>query len=200
MKLKVCGLIKEDHVRYCVQNKVEFCGFILNYKKSHRYISFNKAKKLTTVKKNKTKFVGVLVKPTDNELKRFSNLNLDYFQIYGNFNYFDLAKIKEKFKKKIISVIQVKKETDINKYKKFEKISDIILWDSTGYEKSLSWNYNWLSSIKTKPKKMIAGNITIDKIESLKNIADIIDVSGALETKKVKDIKKIKTFIQVLRK
>ena len=28
MKLKVCGLTKEDHVRYCVQNKVEFCGFI----------------------------------------------------------------------------------------------------------------------------------------------------------------------------
>ena len=144
--------------------------------------------------------MGVLVKPTDNELKKFSNLNLDYFQIYGDFNYFDLAKIKKKFKKKIISVVQVKKETDINKYKKFEKISDIILWDSTGYEKSLSWNYNWLSSIKTKPKKMIAGNITIDKIESLKNIADIIDVSGALETKKVKDSKKIKTFIQVLRK
>ena len=113
MKLKVCGLTKEDHVRYCVQNKVEFCGFILNYKKSHRYISFNKAKKLTTVKKNKTKFVGVLVKPTYNELKKFSNLNLDYFQIYGNFNYFELAKIKKKFKKKIISVIQVKKETDI---------------------------------------------------------------------------------------
>ena len=47
---------------------------------------------------------------------------------------------------------------------------------------------------------MIAGNITIDKIGGLKNIADIIDVSGALETKKVKDKKKIKTFIQVLRK
>ena len=53
MKLKVCGLTQEDHVRYCVRNKVEFCGFILNYKKSHRYISFNKAKKLTNVKKIK---------------------------------------------------------------------------------------------------------------------------------------------------
>ena len=200
MKLKVCGLIKEDHVRYCVQNKVEFCGFILNYKNSHRYISFNKAKKLTNVKKNKTKFVGVLVKPTYNELKKFSNLNLDYFQIYGNFSFLELTKIKEKFKKKIISVIQVKKEIDIIKYKKIQNISDIILWDSTGYEKSLSWNYKWLSPIKIKAKKMIAGNITIDKIESLKNIADIIDVSGSLETKKVKDKKKIKTFIQVLRK
>ena len=74
MKLKVCGLTKEDHVRYCVRNKVEFCGFILNYKNSHRYISFNKAKKLTNVKKNKTKFVGVLVKPTYNELKKNSQI------------------------------------------------------------------------------------------------------------------------------
>ncbi len=200
MKLKVCGLTQEDHVRYCVKNRVEFCGFILNYKKSHRYISFNKAKKLTNVKKNETKFVGVLVKPTYNELKKFSNLNLDYFQIYGNFSFLELTKIKEKFKKKIISVIQVKKEIDIIKYKKIQNISDIILWDSTGYEKSLSWNYKWLSPIKIKAKKMIAGNITIDKIGSLKNLADIIDVSGSLETKKVKDKKKIKTFIQVLRK
>ena len=200
MKLKVCGLTEEDHVRYCVKNRVEFCGFILNYKKSHRYISFNKAKKLTNVKKNETKFVGVLVKPTYNELKKFSNLNLDYFQIYGNFSFLELTKIKEKFKKKIISVIQVKKEIDIIKYKKIQNISDIILWDSTGYEKSLSWNYKWLSPIKIKAKKMIAGNITIDKIGSLKNLADIIDVSGSLETKKVKDKKKIKTFIQVLRK
>ena len=106
MKLKVCGLTKEDHVRYCVRNKVEFCGFILNYKNSHRYISFNKAKKLTNVKKNKTKFVGVLVKPTYNELKKFSNLNLDYFQIYGNFNILELAKIKEKFKKKLFQLFK----------------------------------------------------------------------------------------------
>ena len=200
MKLKVCGLTKEDHVKYCIRNRVEFCGFILNYKKSHRYISFNKAKKLTKIKKNKTKFVGVLVKPTYYELKKFSNLNLDYFQIYGDFNNLELTKIKKKFKKKIISVIQVKKEIDIKKYKKIEKISDIILWDSTGYEKSLTWNYKWLNPIKTKAKKMIAGNITIDKIKGLKNLADILDVSGALETRKVKDIKKIKTFIEILRK
>ena len=45
MKLKVCGLTKEDHVRYCIRNKVEFCGFILNYPKSHRFVSFDKAKK-----------------------------------------------------------------------------------------------------------------------------------------------------------
>ena len=41
---------------------------------------------------------------------------------------------------------------------------------------------------------MVAGNITIDKIQNLAGLADTIDVSGALETNKVKDIDKIKKF------
>ena len=47
-------------------------------------------------------------------------------------------------------------------------------------------------NIKIKGKKMIAGNITKDKLNDLSELADIVDVSGALETNKVKDISKIK--------
>ena len=47
---------------------------------------------------------------------------------------------------------------------------------------------------------MIAGNITINKIHALKGLADTIDVSGALETNKVKDINKIKKFTNEIKK
>ena len=47
---------------------------------------------------------------------------------------------------------------------------------------------------------MIAGNITADKLKKIKGLADIIDVSGALETNKVKDINKIKNFVNSLHK
>ena len=194
MKLKVCGLSSEIEVETCVSLNVNYCGFILNYPKSHRYISFNKAAKLTNINKKKTKYVGVLVDPTEKELINFSKLNLDYFQLYGNFDSYKLLKIKEKFKKQIISSIQVRKKEDIDKYKLIENNSDIILWDSLGYEESLSWNYDWLKPISTKVEKMVAGNITIDKIKNLVGLADTIDVSGALETNKVKDINKIKEF------
>jgi len=194
MKLKVCGLSNPLEVETCVSLNVNYCGFILNYPESHRYISFDKAKKLTEINKEKAKYVGVLVKPTEEELNKFSELNLDYFQLYGNFDFEEIIKIKEKFKKKIITTIQVKKKSDIYRYKLIENASDIILWDSSGYEESLSWNYNWLKLVSTKVKKMIAGNITIDKIQDLKGLADIIDVSGALEANKVKDINKIKKF------
>ena len=46
---------------------------------------------------------------------------------------------------------------------------------------------------------MLAGNIDIDMLESLKEITDIIDVSGALETDKVKDLSKIKNFLNKIK-
>ena len=200
MKLKVCGLSNSIEVETCVSLQVNYCGFILNYPKSHRYVTLDKAKNLTNINKKNTKYVGVLVKPTQEELNEFSKLNLDYFQIYGDYNSDQLLQTKDKFKKKIISTIQVKKKEDVNKYELIKNSSDIILWDSSGYEASLSWDYNWLKPVSTKVEKMIAGNITIDKVQDLKGLADTIDVSGALETNKVKDINKINKFINEIRK
>ena len=200
MKLKVCGLSNTKEVKACVSLGVDYCGFILNYPQSHRYISFEKADILTKIKKKNTQYVGVLVNPSKDELNLFSKLNLDYFQLYGNFNSKELLDIREKFKKKIISTIQVKKKEDIYKYEMVKNSSDIILWDSSGYEESLSWNYNWLKPVSINIEKMVAGNITIDKIQDLKGLADTIDVSGALETNKVKDINKIKKFLSKIRK
>ena len=200
MKLKVCGLSNPIEVEACVSLNVNYCGFILNYPKSYRNISLKKAKDLTRINKKNTKYVGVVVKPTEEELNQFSKLNLDYFQLYGSYSSNELIRIKEKFKKKIITSVQVKKKEDIKKYKSIENGSDIILWDSTGYEESLSWNYDWLKPVSTKVEKMVAGNITIDKIKNLINLADTIDVSGALETNKVKDIIKIKKFTKEIKK
>ena len=197
MKVKICGLSKLSHVKACVDNGADFCGFILNYPKSHRYISFNKADKITKFNKKKTKFVGVLVNPTNDEFQKYSKLNIDYFQIYGNFSKKKLSDIKKKYKKKIIYTIQVKKKKDIIKYKFFKNSADLILFDSSGFEKSISWNFNWIKNISLT--KMIAGNINIDKIDIISRFADIIDVSGALETNKVKDINKIKIFLKKIK-
>ena len=75
-------------------------------------------------------------------------------------------------------------------------MADIILFDSSGLHQSLSWNYNWINQVPHSTTKMLAGNINIDMLESLKEITEIVDVSGALETDKVKDIRKIKNFLQ----
>ena len=65
---------------------------------------------------------------------------------------------------------------------------------------SLSWNFNWIDQIPSSVIKMIAGNINIDMLENLNKIADIVDVSGALETDKVKDLIKIRKFLEKIKK
>ena len=200
MKVKICGLSTAEQVKTSINHGANFCGFILNYPKSHRHIAFNKAVKLTKIKKGKTKFVGVLVNPSCEEFKKFTKLNLDYFQLYGKYNNDEIFKIKKKYKKKIIFAIQVKSRKDILNYIKIKKSADIILWDSSGLEKSISWNYSWIKKIPKNITKMIAGNINIDKLDKISKLADIVDVSGALETNKIKDPNKIEKFLKYAKK
>jgi len=199
MLAKVCGLSTAEQVEFCIEYGATYCGFILNYKKSHRFISYLKAEQLTKIDKKNTSYVGVFVNPTIEELKTFSNLNLDYFQIYGDYTEDEIIQFKNETQKKIIMSLQIKEERDVLKYKIYEKIADIILFDSSGLHKSLSWNYNWIKTVPSSVKRMLAGNINIDMLENLKEITDIVDVSGALETNKVKDNIKIKKFLNKIK-
>jgi len=199
MQVKVCGLTNAGQVETCVSCGANFCGFILNYKKSHRFINYDTAEELTRIDKKDSSYVGVLVNPSKDELKKFSKLNLDYFQIYGDYSDEKIREIKKNYKKKIIISLQIKQERDILKYKIVEKAADIILFDSSGLQQSLSWNYNWIKQVSSSVVKMLAGNINIDMLENLKEITDIVDVSGALETDKVKDINKIKKFLNKIK-
>ena len=98
MQAKVCGLSTDEHVEVCVEYGADFCGFILNYKKSHRFINYQTAERLTKINKKKTAYVGVLVSPTVDEMQTFSNLNLDYFQIYGNYLNDEIIQFRTIFK------------------------------------------------------------------------------------------------------
>ena len=199
MEAKICGLSTALQVETCIEYGANYCGFILNYKKSHRFINYKIAEQLTRINKKNTAYVGVLVDPTFEELKTFSNLNLDYFQIYGNFSTGQIAEIKSKYSKKIIIALQIKKEQDILKYKTYEKVADVILFDSSGLHQSLSWNYNWIKTVPSSIVRMLAGNISLNMLENLKEITDIVDVSGALETDQLKDIVKIKKFLNKIK-
>ena len=199
MQAKICGLTTAEQVKTCVSHGANFCGFILNYKKSHRFINYQTADQLTQINKKDTFYVGVLVSPTKEELKKFSNLNLDYFQIYGKYSHKQLIEIKNIYKKKLIMSLQIRKEQDVLRYKDYEKIVDIILFDSSGLHQSLSWNYSWIKQVPSSVTRMLAGNINVDLLENLKKITDIVDVSGALETDKVKDLNKIKNFLKKLK-
>ena len=197
LQCKICGVSDIEILKFIVNHQFppQFIGFIVNYKKSKRFVEIKKLKKLLDIDKKKTKFVAVLVKPNNEILEKIKNLNFDYYQIYDCAP--DKIKyIKKKYNKKIISAITVQNKRDLNKYKNFLTFSEIILFDSKGYEKSIGFDHSLLENLPSNFKKMIAGNIKIEDILNFRYKNYIIDVSGALEDKTgIKNKNKINKFL-----
>ena len=201
MKTKICGISDSNTLKYIINHPYppDYIGFIVNYKKSKRFVELNNLKKLLEIKKKKTKYVAVLVKPTDEDLEKISTLPFDYYQIY-DLNNNQIKLIKKKYKIKIIVAITVKDKNDVLIYNNYKNVADIFLFDSKGYEKSMSFDHKLIKNLRSNTKIMLAGNIQIDDdIESFKKIADIIDISGGLETGELKDISKINVFLNKIK-
>ena len=192
MQAKICGVKNPETLNFIIKHKYppKFIGFICNYPKSKRYLDFESLKKLINKRrKKKIKFVSVLVNPTEVILKKINKLNFDYLQLY------DVSPektkfIKKKYKTKIITALTIKNLKDVLKYKNFVNISEIILFDSKGYD-----------NITCSINKMLAGNIKYnDKLDKYDKITDIIDISGSLETQGEKDNLKIDKFLKNIKK
>ncbi len=203
MHAKICGIKNTKTLKYLINHKYppKFIGFICNYPKSHRNLNFKKLKELIDIKKNaEINYVAVLVNPKQKILNRIMQLNFDYLQLY-NVSPEKTKKIKKKLKIKIITALTIDKIEDVKKYKDYKNISEIILFDSKGYEKSLSFNHKLLKIVPKKIKKMLAGNIQYnDKLDKYSKMSDIIDISGSLETKGEKDFSKINIFLKEINK
>ncbi len=194
MLAKICGLTEKNQVKTCLEYGASMCGFILFYPKSHRNLSVQKVSVLTSVKNSKSN-VAVMVEPSKSDLEKIKDLNFQYYQIYGNQDPVEINEIKKINNVKIIKALTIETGKDVLKYKKYEAVSDIILFDSIGREKSLSFDHSLLKDVPKNVIKMIAGNIQVQDLEKISKIADIVDVSGAVETEKKKDLTKIKEFL-----
>ena len=201
MKSKICGISNSETLKYLTghPNPPQYIGFIVNYPKSKRFVDKNKLKELLRIDKKNSKYVAVLVKPNENILDEIKYLPFDYYQIY-DCTPAEIRLIIEKYNKKIIVAITVKDQNDIVKYMEFNELADIVLFDSKGYEKSMSFDHQLIKNLKINKELMLAGNIQIeDNLENFQEIADIVDISGGLETSGLKDISKIDFFLKKIK-
>ena len=200
--LKICGVSDPETLNYILNHnhKPTMIGFITNYKKSKRFVEYEKLKNLINVDKKQVNFVSVLVNPNDEILEKLKDFNFDYYQLY-DVNPIRTKQIKSKFKKKIITALTISSKDDVVKYKDYSEISDIILFDSKGYEKSESFDHSLLDDVPSELNKMIAGNIQIHDIPDFKNKNFIIDLSGSIENNEgKKDIYKIDELLNLFAK
>ena len=196
--IKICGVSDLETLNYILNHKFppRFVGFISNYKKSRRYVEYEKLKELVNIKKKEISFVAVLVDPDNKILEEIKELNFDFYQLY------DVSPektkiIKEKYNVKVITALTINSQKDVDIYKDYDGVSDLILFDGKGYEKSIGFNHELLNNVPDSVNKMIAGNIKIEDIPNFKNKDYYIDLSGSLENEEgKKDLKKINKLLK----
>ena len=201
MKSKICGISDSETLKYSTEqpNPPQSIGFIVNYPKSKRFVEQDHLKELLKIDKKNSKYVAVLVRPDELILEEIKYLPFDYYQIY-DCTPAEVKSIIKKYNRKIIIAITIKDQNDVIKYMEFNELADIVLFDSKGYEKSISFDHQLIKNLKINKELMLAGNIQIeDNLESFKKIADIVDISGGLETSGLKDISKINIFLKKIK-
>ena len=200
--VKICGISDITTLTHILYHDFppKFIGFICDYKKSKRYVSYERLKTLLNVDRKNTNFVSVLVNPENEVLERMKKLNFDFLQLY-NVEPKKTKMIKEKYGIKIITALTIIDQNDVNEYKNYMGISDIFLFDGKGYEKSIGFDHKLLNSVPKSLNKMIAGNIKLDDIPKFNDKDIYVDLSGALENKDgKKDVNKIERLLNLVNK
>ena len=144
--------------------------------------------------------MAVIVKNDEDTLEKIKDLPFDYYQMY-DCSPDEIQIIRQKYKKKIITALTIEDKSDVIKYKLYTEVTDIYLFDSKGYEKSLEFDHNLIKNIKLDREIMLAGNIKFDdNLKNYEKIINYLDLSGGLETSGLKDTSKINIFLNNLNK
>ena len=194
MKIKICGLNPTRDVQLCIDLKVNYLGFVF-YKKSPRNTILSEIKKLSNYDKKESAFVAVTVDPSNEFIKKNLIGNFDFIQLHGSESNERVEEIKG-MGFKIIKVIKVKEEKDIDNHKEFNN-ADIILFDTPGMEKSLEFPKDLIAQLPKGDKYALAGSISEDNVENINKLGvNFFDLSSSLENQLgYKDHHKIKNFI-----
>lgn len=204
MKIKTCGLFREEDINYANELKPDYIGFV--FAESKRKVGVEKAYNLKNKLDKEIKSVGVFVNDNlDFILNLIREKIIDIIQLHGNEDNDFLDNLKTKTNAKIIKFIPVENADSI--LNSLNIFSDFILLDNFkgGVGKTFNWNY--LKETFELNKKFIevfnkkyflAGGLNKENInEALKFNPYCVDLSGGLETNGIKDFEKMKYIINI---
>ena len=162
MKIKICGLNPTRDVQLCINQKVDFLGFVF-YEKSPRNINLSEIEILSKYNKQKSYFVAVTVNPSDEFIQKNLEGKFEYIQLHGSETRERIDAIK-KMGFRVIKAIKVKEAKDINNYKNFSN-ADVILFDTPGMEKSMAFPKELINRLPKGEKFALAGSISENNVK-----------------------------------
>lgn len=214
MKVKICGITRDEDVKTCEVNGADLIGFI-NIKRSPRFVNLDKICHLTSSMQNKGKAVLVMeTEDIDEAQKSIKTTGISFIQFHS-LSVQDMKKFRKNSPSvKIIKALGIPERIGghkIDEIKGFAEVCDYLLFDfeingkSGGTGKQIPLN----QAVKAaeiarkhneKVELLLAGGINTHKMktegETLKEVFDYVDVNSGVEDQPgYKDETKIREFM-----
>ena len=197
-KIKLCGLRRAEDIKYANLLMPEYIGFVFA-PSSRRYISPEYAAELRRGLSDNITPVGVFVNADiDYILKAIKIGAADIIQLHGSEDEDYISALRAVSDRAIIKAFSVKSENDINAAQ--NSSADYVLLDSGAGGSGIQFDHSLINNIKRD--FFLAGGLDSRNVQTaLKQYSPYaVDTSSALETNGIKDLDKMRAFVDAVRK
>ena len=196
MKVKICGITDVETALATAEYGADAIGFV--FAESKRRVSIQRAKEIVSSLPIDLWKVGVFVNETREEVERIaSGVGLTHIQLHGD----ESDSFCESLSVPVIKAISFNGNDDLADSIQFP--AEYILIDGPkekyrgGNGTAFDWNEVNTALLSSK-KVILAGGLHVNNVEQAIHIIkpDMVDVSSGVESDGIKDLVKIKEFIE----
>lgn len=190
-RVKICGITNLADALCAIEAGADALGFVF-YKKSARYIEPEKAREIVEKLPPFVQTVGLFVNASAEEINltcKQSLMQIAQLHFEVDESFFQDLEVP------YVKVVRVTCKQDLEKYRDEYRLVDAYVQNYGGEGKRIE--LSWFEGVDTS-KMILAGGLSLENLDEVKNLGFYaFDVSSGVEKEKgLKDIKKVKAFIQ----
>lgn len=195
--VKLCGMFRDEDIAFANEAKPDYIGFIINFPKSHRSITPDRAAELKAQLDPRIKAVGVFVNSDIGTCAELAGCGIiDMIQLHGSEDAEYIAKLRTLVTTPIIKAVKVTAAGDITAARALG--ADRLLLDNgTGTGKM--FDHSLIDGDISDC--FLAGGLTPENVaEAIRSFHPYaVDMSSGIETDKVKDKEKMLAAVRAVR-
>ena len=188
-EIKICGLFREQDIRFVNEAVPDYAGFILHFPKSRRNLEIPEAKHLVSLLKPGIRPVCVFVdQPQETVIRAAEEVRPQILQLHGNEDNRYIEYLREQTGLKIWKAFRIRTDADLSAA--LECSADAVLLDS-GYGTGQVFDWSYAAGF---PRPFIlAGGLTPENIPAAVSRLHpaAVDISSGVEQDRLKDRTKI---------
>ena len=130
VRVKICGLNSVEAANAAVEARADFGGLVF-FPQSPRHVTFDQARYLAAILRDKVQVVSLMVDPDDALVSRvLDEVMPDIIQLHGSESPVRVAAIAQHAGRPVMKAISVSSRDDIRKAQIYESAADYLLFDS----------------------------------------------------------------------